>query len=186
MVSSRFLCSKPSPWGVYRLPTQSKSQSPGNGPTVPPDLHSLSSDAGLLADSPAHRHISISGPLPLLSFPLPGALPPQCSLPVGAPSQLVLPPSWCSLPVILRALPTAAFLVGLSSPLLLHHTLSLAPPTVSFPFHHFTFLQNTLYLLRGYVLYLLIFFFIYHQHPKVSFSRTGVFICFVICSIFST
>ena len=170
MVSSRFLCSKPSPWGVYRLPTQSKSQSPGNGPTVPPDLHSLSSDAGLLADSPAHRHISISGPLSLLSFPLPG----------------VLPPSWCSLPVILRALPTVAFLVGLSSPLLLHHTLSLAPPTVSFPFHHFTFLQNTLYLLRGYVLYLLIFFFIYHQHPNVSFSRTGVFICFVICSIFST
>ena len=109
-----------------------------------------------------------------------------CSLPVGAPSQLVLPPSWCYLPVILRALPTVAFLVGLSSPLLLHHTLSLAPPTVSFPFHHFTFLQNTLYLLRGYVLYLLIFFFIYHQHPNVSFSRTGVFICFVICSIFST
>jgi len=95
MVSSRFLCSKPSPWGVYRLPTQSKSQSPGNGPTVPPDLHSLSSDAGLLADSPAHRHISISGPLPLLSFPLPGVLPPSwCSLPVSAPSQLVLPPSY--------------------------------------------------------------------------------------------
>ena len=103
MVSSRFLCSKPSPWGVYRLPTQSKSQSPGNGPTVPPDLHSLSSDAGLLADSPAHRHISISGPLPLLSFPLPGALPPQCSLPVGAPSQLSsglcqLSPSWWAFP----------------------------------------------------------------------------------------
>ena len=181
MVSSRFLCSKPSPWGVYRLLTQCKSQSPGNGPTVPPDLQSLSSDAGLLADSPAHRHVSISGPLPLLSFPLLGVLPP-----IGAPSHLVLPPSWCSLPVILRALPTAAFLVGLSSPLLLHHTLSLAPPTVSFPFHHFTFLQNTLYLLRGYVLYLLIFFFIYHQHPNVSFLRTGVFICFVICSIFST
>ena len=109
MVSSRFLCSKPSPWGVYRLLTQCKSQSPGNGPTVPPDLQSLSSDAGLLADSPAHRHVSISGPLPLLSFPLLGCslplvLPPiWCCLPVGAPSQLSsglyqLPPSWWAFP----------------------------------------------------------------------------------------
>lgn len=62
MVYSWFLCSEPS---RDSLITQSKSQSPGSGSTVPPDLHLFSpltplcsSHSGLFADSPAHQAYS--------------------------------------------------------------------------------------------------------------------------------